>query len=71
VNGPATDSINKNDLMIVECAAHLAVAATFLVTAEYSPIHWNPADMAIHCVNEACRDGKLGFMHRSLLGKLR
>jgi hypothetical protein len=71
MNGPSTDAIGAHDLMKLECVAHLAVAATFLATAEYTPVNCNPAQMAIHVVNEAMRDGKLGLMHTCLTRKLR
>lgn len=70
MNGPNTDSMGQH-LMVVECVAHMAVAATFLATAEYTPINYNPAEMAMHAVNEAMKDGKLGLMHTCLMRKLR
>lgn len=70
MNGPDTDSLGQSK-MAVEAVAHLAVAATLLATAPYTPITYNPAQMAIHCVNDAMKQGKLGMLHRALTSHLR
>lgn len=70
MNGPDTDALGGH-LMAVETVAHLSVAATFLATAPYTPINYSPAEMAIHVVNEACRQGRLGLVHRALTEHLR
>lgn len=60
-----TDSLGQSK-MAVEAAAHLAVAAAFLSTAPYTPINYSPAEMAIHTVNHAMKEGRLGMVHRAL-----
>lgn len=70
MNGPDTDALGASK-MAVESVAHLAVAAAFLATAPYTPIHYNPGQMAIHVVNDAMKQGRLGFLHRALTSQLR
>lgn len=70
MNGPDTDSLGTSK-MAVETVAHLATAAAFLCTAPYTPLHYNPGDMAIHAVNDAMKQGRLGMLHRALTSHLR
>lgn len=70
MNGPDTDALG-NSKMAVETVAHLAAAAAFLTTAPYTPINYSPADMAIHAVNKAMKEGSLGLLHRALTVHLR
>lgn len=66
-----TDSLG-NSKMAVECAAHLAVAATLLQHAPYGPMsYFSPGELAVHVVNDACKRGSLGFLHTALTEHLR
>lgn len=70
MNGPDTDALGQSK-MAVETVAHLAAAAAFLTTAPYTPINYSPGDMAIHVVNDAMKQGRLGLLHRALTSHLR
>jgi hypothetical protein len=64
------DTSNIRDLMIVETVARLTAALT---AAELLSPHVNvsdhnmsPSDIAIHVVNDACKQGRLSFLHTTL-----
>lgn len=67
MNGP--DTQNLTDRTQVECAAQ--IAAVLAIAEVMSPFmhvtsEVTPAGAAIHIVNDACKQGRLSFLHRAL-----